>query len=263
MTAPDRDLQARLRFAHELLDRTDAVALEAFRGDRAARRKPDRSLVTLTDVAIETQIRDRLSSAYPRDVVLGEELGGAQDAAEGRWIVDPIDATNNFVRGIGVFATLLALERDGELALGLVSAPALGQRWYAIRGGGAYLREGGAERRIAVSAVDRWADAQLLFSSIGRLDPAREARLADLATDAWRNRGFGDFWAHVLVAQGSAEAMVETDLKPWDLAAPALVVAEAGGMVTDFGGRPSWQGPEAVSTNGLLHAEVLAGLTPG
>lgn len=250
-----------LAFVHDLLDQTDGIALATFRGDHGTRAKPDATLVTQADTAVETLIRDRLAEAYAQDAVLGEEYGAESGGSGRRWIVDPIDATHNFVRGIGVFATLLALEQDGELQLAAVSAPALGQRWYATRGGGAYLREAGAERRIAVSRIGQWSEAHLLFASLDRLDPARTARLVAMARAAWRNRGFGDFWAHMLVASGSAEAMIEDDLRPWDLAAPALIVREAGGRVTDFAGRDSWLGPEAVSTNGLLHDEVLARLS--
>ena len=252
-----------IAFIHDLLDQTDGIALAAFGGEHRTRAKSDATLVTLADTAIETRIRDRLADAHPQDAVLGEEFGAESGGSGRRWIVDPIDATHNFVRGIGVFATLLALERDGELQLAAVSAPALGQRWYASRGKGAHLREAGAERRIAVSRIGQWSEAHLLYTSLGRLDAEREGRLVAMARAAWRNRGFGDFWAHMLVAQGSAEAMIEDDLKPWDLAAPALIVAEAGGRVTNFAGRDSWLGPEAVSTNGLLHDEVLARLASG
>lgn len=259
---PDRDLRARLRFVHGLLDRTDVVALTAFRGELEIRAKPDRTLVTVADTAVETLIREALADAYPADGVLGEEQGAEAGSSGARWIVDPIDATHNFVRGIAIFGTLLAFERDGELVLGAVSAPALGQRWSAIRGGGAHLRDHVGKRPIAVSRIDRWEEAHLLHSSIGRLDDSQEPALAAMARSAWRNRGFGDFWAHMLVAQGSAEAMIEADLQPWDLAAPAVIVTEAGGRVSDFAGNPTWLGPEAVSTNGLLHAEVLGRLSP-
>lgn len=251
-----------LAFVHDLLDQTDGIALSMFRGEHGTRAKPDATLVTLADTAIETLIRDRLADAYPQDAMLGEEFGAESGGSGRRWIIDPIDATHNFVRGIVAFATLLALERDGGLELAVVSAPALGQRWYAARGEGAYMREAGTERRIAVSRIGLWSEAHLLFASLGCLDPARDARLAAMARAAWRNRGFGDFWAHMLVAQGSAEAMVDDGLKPWDLAAPALIVTEAGGRVSDFAGRDSWLGPEAVSSNGLLHDEVLARLSP-
>ncbi|MEX1156995.1 MAG: inositol monophosphatase family protein [Chloroflexota bacterium] len=258
--AEDADRGRRLRFAHDLLDLTDAVAVRAFRGELTVRAKPDRTLVTEADTEIERLIRERVAARYPTDGFLGEELGADQASAESRWIVDPIDATHNFVRGIGVFATLLAFERAGALELGLVSAPALGQRWFATRGAGAFFREAGADRPIRVSSIGRLAEAHVLYGSIGRLGPRREARLAAMARGAWRNRGFGDFWGHMLVAQGSAEVMVEAELRPWDVAAPAIILVEAGGRLTDFAGRPSWSGPEAVSTNGLLHDTVLARL---
>jgi len=258
----DRDIGERLRFAHGLLDETDAIAVEAFRGEIRSQAKPDRTLVTRTDTEIERRVRERVAEAFAADGILGEELGNDAADAEARWIVDPIDATHNFVRRIGIFATLLAFERAGELELGLVSAPVMGQRWFAARGQGAFVRSAGEERRIHVSSIRTWSQAQLITSSIGRLDAAGEAGLRALALAAWRNRGFGDFWGHMLVAAGSAEAMVEDGLKPWDLAAPAIIVTEAGGRVTDFAGRSTRLGPEAVSTNGLVHDEVLAGLNP-
>ncbi|CAN5716856.1 histidinol-phosphatase [soil metagenome] len=265
--APGADLRARLQLAHDILDQTDLIALDVFHSEPRVHAKPDRTLVTDADTSIERLIRDRLADACPADGVLGEELGGADETdatgrLEARWIVDPIDATHNFVRRIGVFATLLAFERGGRLELGLISAPALGQRWYAARGAGAFLREGGRERPIRVSGIGRLDEAHVLHGSLG-LSPVADAGLRGLARDAWRNRGFGDFWGHMLVASGSAEIMVETDLMPWDLAAPAIILEESGGRLTNFAGVATWRGPEAVSTNGLLHEVVLARLRHG
>lgn len=258
---PDRDLRRRLRFAHDLLDETDEIALGAWGAELQVNMKPDRTLVSQADTDIELRMRERIATAYPAEAFLGEELGGAvSPAAEARWIVDPIDATHNFVRGIGVFATLLAFERGGNMELGLASAPALGQRWFAARGAGAFVRGMRGEHPIRVSAISRLEEAHVLYGSLGGLDEDRDARLGAVARSAWRNRGFGDFWGHVLVAQGSAEVMVESDLKPWDLAAPGIILAEAGGRLTDFTGRSTWWGPEAVSTNGLLHDLILARL---
>lgn len=256
------DTQARLGFAQNLLDETDEIALAGFRGQLDVRTKVDGTLVTQTDVQIERMIRERLADLYPADGLLGEELGQTDERSEGRWIIDPIDATHNFVRRIGVFATLLAFQRDGQMELGIVSAPALGQRWFATRAGGAFLRESSGARPIHVSDIALLKDAHVLFGSIagnsgdGDGDPG----LTRLARGAWRDRGFGDFWGHVLVASGSAEVMVDTGLKPWDLAAPAMIVTEAGGRVTDFAGVATWTGPQAVSTNGVLHEIVLARL---
>lgn len=247
-----------LRFAHELLDETDAIALRHVAGALTVTSKPDRTLVTQVDTHIETYLRERLAAAFPGHTFLGEELGTAEDAGEGRWIIDPIDATHNVVRGIEVFATLLAFERDGQLELGLVSAPGMGRRWFAQRGAGARLRLNGSERPIRVSAIDELANAQIVFSTLRGLD---QAGLGDalhrLTNAAWRDRGFGDFWGHALVAQGSAEAMLEYGVAPYDMAAPYVVVTEAGGRMTDLEGRPSWLSPQVLTSNGLLHDEVL------
>jgi histidinol-phosphatase len=246
------------RFAHELLDETDAIALRHVAGALTVTAKPDQTLVTQADTEIETHLRDRIAAAYPAHAIFGEEFGEAEDVGDGRWIIDPIDATHNVVRGIEVFATLLAFERNSTLELGFVSAPGMRRRWFAARGSGAHLRTDGAERPIHVSAIDDLADAQVVFSTLRGLD---EAGLGDalhrLTGAAWRDRGFGDFWGHVLVAQGSAECMLEYGVKPWDMAAPYVVVTEAGGRMTDLEGRPTWTSPQALTSNGVLHDRVL------
>ena len=257
MTVAD-DPASLVRFTHEVLDETDAIALRHVAGGLTISAKPDRTLVTQADTEIETHLRDRIADAYPSHTVAGEEFGTVDDAGEGRWIIDPIDATNNVVRGIEVFATLLAFERDGELLVGAVSAPAMRRRWSASRGGGAIVRADGAERPVHVSAIDDLANAQVTYSTLRGLE---DAGLGDglrrLTAATWRDRGFGDFWGHMLVAQGSAEAMLEYGVKPWDMAAPHVILTEAGGRMTDLEGRPSWSGPQAVSTNGLLHDRIL------
>ena len=255
---PSPDLAARLAFAHRITDETDRLAFHGFSRQLTARYKADGTQVTEVDTAIERRIRELLADAYPADAVMGEELGTVEGHA-GRWIVDPIDATHNFVRGIAAFATLLAFERGEMLELGVVSAPALGQRWFAVRDGGAFVRDARGERPIHVSRISRLDRAHVLYGSLGH-DPKLDDAVLGLARRAWRNRGFGDFWGHVLVASGSADMMVEDGLKPWDLAAPAIVVEEAGGRVTDFEGRRSWLGPQALSTNGELHDAALAAL---
>jgi len=253
---------ALLEFAHEILDETDAIALRHVAGALTITAKPDRTLVTQADTEIETHLRDRIAARHPTHTVLGEELGTAEDAGDGRWIIDPIDATHNVVRGIEVFATLLAFERDGELELGVVSAPGMHRRWFAQRNGGAHLRTNGTDRPIHVSAVDEPGEAQVLFGSLGGIEAAGMGdALHRLTTAAWRDRGFGDFWGHVLVAQGSAESMLEVDVAPWDMAAPYVVVTEAGGRMTDLDGRPSWTAPRVLTSNELLHDELLQMLT--
>ena len=255
---PRDDPAQLLRFAHGLLDETDAIAMHQVSGALTVTTKPDRTLVTQLDTEIETRLRDRIADAHPTHAVLGEEFGTAEDAGDGRWIIDPIDATHNVVRGIEVFATLLAFERDGELELGLVSAPGMHRRWFAARGGGAHLRTDGVERPIRVSAVDELASAQIVFSTLRGLDEAGLGQaLHRLTGAAWRDRGFGDFWGHVLVAQGSAEAMLEYGVAPYDMAAPYVVVTEAGGRMTDLEGRSSWTSPQVLTSNGRLHDELL------
>jgi histidinol-phosphatase len=252
------DPSALLRAAHRWLDETDRIALRHFAGELAVTAKHDRTLVTQADTEVETHLRERIADAFPSHTVLGEEFGVADDAGDGRWIIDPIDATHNFVRGIEVFATLLAFERDGELQVGVVSAPAMQRRWWATRGGGAHVRAFDGERPISVSRIGDLADAQVVFSTLSGLDAVGLGDgLHRLAGAAWRDRGFGDFWGHMLVAQGAAEVMVEYGVKPWDMAAPHVIVREAGGRMTDLAGQPSWSGPQVLTTNGALHDRVL------
>ncbi len=240
--------------AHGLLDETDELALEQFRVGAPARRKPNRTWVTDADLAVERRLRERLGDAFPSHAVEGEEYGGAGSGAASRWVVDPIDATHNFMRGIEVWATLLALVRDDQPVLGLVSAPALGSRWWAIAGEGAWLRRGGEESALAVSSVDELEETHLLHAGINALG----GRVARAARSVWRDRGFGDFWGHMLVAAGSAEAMVEDGVAPWDMAAPYAIVTAAGGRMTDLAGRPSWTDPRILSSNGRIHDALLA-----
>ncbi len=216
--------------------------------------KPDLTPVTEADRAVEKALRERLSVARPGDAVLGEEFGRDGDA-ERCWILDPIDGTKNYVRGIPVFATLIALAAGDEPIVGVVSAPALGRRWWAARGSGAWMNG----ERIRVSAVDRLADAQLSYNSLrsfgyhGRGDAARR-----LSEEVWRVRGFGDFWSHVMVAEGAVDVAAEPIVKAWDLAPLQVVVEEAGGRFSDLQGRRGFSGGSALSTNGLIHDEVLA-----
>ena len=252
------DSSTLLHAAHQWLDEADRIALTHFAGELTITAKHDRTLVTQADTEIETRLRDRIADAYPGHTVVGEEFGSAADAGEGRWIIDPIDATHNFVRGIEVFATLLAFERDGTLEVGLVSAPAMQRRWWAARGEGAHVRALGTERRVRVSSIDALDQAQLLFSTLRGLDEAGLGEaLHRLTALAWRDRGFGDFWGHMLVAQGSAEVMLEYGVAPWDMAAPHVIVTEAGGRMTNLAGTSSWSGPQILTTNGVLHGQVL------
>jgi histidinol-phosphatase len=261
--ASPAELAEWLAFAHEVCDATDPIALGAFRSELAVDRKSDGSFVTAADREVERLIRDRITARYPAHGLVGEEYGEAEAGAGGeRWYIDPIDGTHNFMRGLPVFATLLAVERDGEVQAGVISAPALGQRWYASRGGGAWVVGGPANpdrpRRLGVSPVDALERAQVLFRSIRDMNASRVSRgFQRLLQATWRERGFGDFWGYTLIADGVAEALMEQDLHAWDLAAPWIVVEEAGGRITDFDGRRSFDRGEGLATNGVLHEAVL------
>jgi len=241
-----------LELALELADAADAIALRRFRaGDLRVETKPDLTPVTEADHAIERELRRLLAERRPDDAVLGEEQG-ATGSGSTRWILDPIDGTRNYTRGIPIWATLIALERDGELVASAVSAPALGRRWWAERGVGAWRDDG---ERLHVSAVARLEEACALLTYGNGVAPG--------ARDAWHVRGFGDFWAHMLVAEGAADVAVDAvGVTEWDLAAPRLVVEEAGGRFTDFSGAARSDGGSAVASNGLLHETALATLVP-
>jgi histidinol-phosphatase len=254
------ELESWLAFAHAACNEADALALEVFRRDLEVTTKPDRTLVTQADTAIERAVRVRIQADYPDHGIVGEEYGTDAGDAATRWYVDPIDATNNFIRGVPIFATLIAVERDGELQAAVISAPALRERWWARRGGGAWARREGddAPRRIAVSRVAAIEDAHVLYGSASDVDASGLAPgFRDLLGAAWRERGFGDFWGYALLAEGAAEAMIEADLSPWDTAAPTLLVEEAGGRVTDLLGRRRIDGGSLLASNGLLHDELL------
>ena len=255
----DEELRGWVEAALGWCDGADEIALRHFRRGVTVSRKPDRTFVTEADTGVERLIRDRIAAAFPSHGVVGEELGSDAGGADVRWYVDPIDGTHNYIRGVPLFATLLAAEREGELQAAVVSAPALRSRWFAWRGGGAWaLDRGDAEpRRIAVSRIDRIDAAQILYA--GTVDVEASGRAPGfrrLLADAWRERGFGDFWGYTLLADGAAEAMVEVDLQVWDAAAPTLIVEEAGGRVTDFGGRRGLDGKTFLATNGILHETI-------
>ncbi len=236
-----------LSLALELADAADEIALAAFRSSAlVVEQKPDLTPVTEADLAVETQIRRLLGEARPGDAVLGEEHGLSGEESR-RWLIDPIDGTKNFVRGIPVWATLIALEEAGDARLGVVSAPALGRRWWGARNEGAFA-DG---ERIHVSAVERVEEAVLAF--------ALDRPLPEIAFRAWHTRGFGDFWAHVLVAEGAVDGAVDAvGVSEWDLAAVQVVVEEAGGRFSDFAGEARFDSGSAVSSNSLLHDDLLA-----
>jgi histidinol-phosphatase len=246
-----------LEFALELADIADQITLARFRAaDLVVETKPDMTPVTEADRAVEEALAARIAAVRPNHGVVGEEFG-SRGSTRSRWIIDPIDGTKNYVRGIPVFATLIALETDGVIQLGLVSAPALERRWWAARGEGAFANG----ESIRVSGVDQLGDAQLLHAGLDEWELAMPMdALLGLAARTWRSRGFGDFWQHMLVAEGSAEIAIDPQVSLWDVAALLVIVEEAGGRLTDLEGAARADGGSAVTTNGWLHDIVLNSL---
>jgi histidinol-phosphatase len=239
-------VSADLDLALRLADAADAISLPRYRTELAIETKPDLTPVTEADRAVEAELRRMLASERPDDAILGEE-GGATGSGSRRWIVDPIDGTRNYSRGIPVWATLIALEVDGTVQVGVISAPALHGRWWAERGAGAFA----SGEPIHVSAIGRVEEAVLSFSI--------ETRVPPLARDAWHARGLGDFWAHMLVAEGAVDGAVDADgLSEWDLAAVQVIVEEAGGRFSDAAGESRIDSGSAITSNGLLHDDLLA-----
>jgi histidinol-phosphatase len=241
-----------LAFALSLADAADAITLARFRAsDLAVETKPDLTPVSEADRAAERVIRDLVARSRPSEGVLGEEFG--DDGASTRWIVDPIDGTINYVRGIPVWATLLALERDGRVDVGLVSAPALGRRWWALRGEGAWA----AGERCRVSGIARIEDCTASTTDPREMPPG----WSRIVERAWAVRGLSDFWQHCLVAEGALDVAADPVVALWDYAAVALIVEEAGGRSTTFAGESPSSGAPLLSTNGALHDELVASLS--
>jgi histidinol-phosphatase len=240
------------------LDATDKIALEHFRVDVPYKNKDDGTPVTEADLAIENVLRKAVEETYPSDCVVGEEGGTAGDPkASRRWIIDPIDGTKNFRRGVPIFATLMALEEDGKIIAGVASAPALDTRWFARKGGGAFRDTD----KISVSKVKDIALAEICSGGVGTMaEVGLEERFAQLCKKAARHRGFGDFWGHVLVAQGSMDVMLDPVVNVWDLAPLKIIVEEAGGTMTSVSGEDRIDSGSGLTTNASLHDEVLAAL---
>jgi histidinol-phosphatase len=248
-----------LAFARELAEEAGRIAMSFFGGSFDVRMKVDKTPVTEADLAIEAMVRAAIRDRYPADAVLGEE-GGAEGEAARRWIVDPIDGTKNFADGIQVWATLIALAVDERPVLGVVNAAALGERYEALRGAGASMNG----EPIRVSRADRIGRSSILHAGLTDwLDGEYGSPLLDLMRQARRNRAFGDFWGHVLVARGAADTCFEPELATWDWAAIQVVVEEAGGRMTQFDGSPLAHGGSVLTTNGVLHDELLARLKSG
>jgi histidinol-phosphatase len=260
-------LQDDLSLSQELADLADSITLRHFRSESLlVETKPDMTPVSQADREVEQAVRDELARTRPGDAVVGEEFGSSAAPTDGssegrRWIIDPIDGTKGYVRGLPVWATLLALDPGDGPAVGIISAPALRRRWWAARGLGAYVSDGLAAgpRRIGVSAVRELGDAQLSYGDledwegIGRLESFLE-----LARLCWRARGLGDFWSYMLVAEGAADIAVDPVVSVWDMAAAQVIVEEAGGRQTDLSGAARPDGGSGLATNGLLHDAALS-----
>jgi len=254
--APADDLALALTLAAQ----ADLVSLPRFRAqDLVVEAKPDRTPVTDADRAVEQAIRSGIAAARPGDAILGEEFGEQGDAPR-RWIVDPIDGTANFLRGVPIWGTLIALAIDGVPVLGVASMPALGRRWWGMTGAGAWAATGHAEpERLRVSGVAALADAVVSYNSLPGWDEAgRLDEVIALTRAAWRSRAIGDLWPYLLLAEGAVDVVGEFDLQPYDMAALAPIVREAGGTFGSVDGDDTVWAGSALATNGLLRDEVLA-----
>ncbi len=250
-----------LAIALSLADRADALTLARFGAvDLHVDTKPDLTPVTDADRDVEAALRAQLARERPDDSVLGEEFGGPAVFAGRQWVIDPIDGTKNFVRGVPVWASLIAVLEDGVPTVGVVSAPALHRRWWAARAEGAFAAvDASAPRRISVSAIAELSSASLSFSSLsGWAERGLRDRFLELTDTAWRVRAYGDFLSYCLVAEGAVDIAAEPEVSVWDLAPLDILVREAGGAFTSLDGAPGPHGGSAVATNGALHQHVLA-----
>jgi len=251
-----------LALALRMADDADAITIARFgASDLVVDAKPDLTPVSDADRAVEQSIRTHLARDRPKDSLLGEEFGSSGTSLR-RWVIDPIDGTKNFVRTVPVWATLIALLDGDEAVVGVVSAPALGRRWWAARGQGAWTTAlGSGARRISVSKVARLADASLSYASIaGWTDHGRHAQFIALSEQVWRTRAYGDFWSYMLVAEGAVDIAAEPELALWDMAALAPIVTEAGGRFTGLDGVAGPLRGNAAASNGVLHDDLLTAL---
>lgn len=258
MTA--EDLARDLDLALSLADAADAITTARFGAlDLRVDQKPDLTPVTDADEAVEAAVREVLARERPGDAIFGEEQGGTPVFTGRQWVIDPIDGTKNFVRGVPVWASLIALLQDGVPTVGVISAPALNRRWWAGQGLGAYTRFAGSDpRRLAVSGVADLGSASLSFSSLsGWADRGLRKQFVALTDAVWRVRAYGDFYSYCLVAEGAVDVAAEPEVKLWDLAPLDVLVREAGGRFTSLAGDPGPHGGSAVASNGLLHSAVL------
>lgn len=248
-----------LAVALVLAAEADLVAIDRYRAqDLDVQLKPDRSQVTDADTRVERIIREHLAEARPDDSILGEEFG-TQGSSNRQWILDPIDGTSNFVRGVPIWGVLISLVIDGVPEVGVVSAPALGRRWWAATGHGAWMQQEGSEpRRLHVSGIADLAEATLSYNSLKHWDDyGRLDQLVALSRVVGRTRAFGDLWSYMLLAEGAIDIAGEFDVKPWDIAALVPIVREAGGRITDVDGTDALDTLSVIATNGILHDEIL------
>ncbi len=257
--AQPKNLTDDVRLMHMLADDADSLSMNRFKAlDLRFESKPDNSPVTEADTAVEEAIRRTLAKARPRDAVHGEEMSDTGDSPR-RWIIDPIDGTANYLRGVPVWATLIALQVEGEVVASVVSAPALSRRWWASLKGGA--RTGKSlfnASEIRASGVEELEHASLSYSDIaGWVSTSRGQGFIDLMRQCWRTRAYGDFWSYMLVAEGAVDIACEPELELYDMAALDIIVREAGGRFTNLKGEPGVEGPGALATNGALHDIVM------
>jgi len=247
-----------LALALAIADAADLITSSRYQSqDLVITTKPDNTPVTDADKATESAIRDILTSNRPNDGLLGEEFGESANLGSRYWVIDPIDGTQNFMRSVPSWSTLIALIEDGEVVIGVVSAPALTRRWYASQGQGAFaIFNNGMPKKISVSKVSQIKDASITYSDFKGWGEKRAA-FTSLIDQSWRSRGFGDFWSHMLVAEGSADIAAEPVLALWDMAALDIIVREAGGTFTSVAGEPGPHHGSGLSTNGLLHEQVV------
>lgn len=253
-----------LRLAHVIADQVDGITTARFLSqDLQVEAKPDTTLVSDADRTAEEVVRSQLARTRPRDSVFGEEFGSSGHSSR-RWIIDPIDGTKSFVRGVPVWATLIALIDDGQPVVGLVSAPALGKRWWAATGTGAYMGKSlAAASRLKVSNVSRLEDASMSYSSLsGWKERGNLPEFLTLTDSVWRSRAYGDFWSYCLVAEGAVDIACEPELNLYDMAALVPIITEAGGRFTSLEGTDGPFGGNALATNSTLHNDVLQILNP-
>ena len=249
-----------LAIALKLADGADKITMDRFHAlDLRVETKPDNTPVTEADQAVERFIRDELAAVFPADGVIGEEHDDTNGGATRQWIIDPIDGTKNYLRGVPVWGTLIALVENGVPTVGVISAPALGRRWWSSAGDGAFTQDvDGDVRKISVSNVTTLSDASFSYSDdIGWEKFGSGTGLVDLQRATWRSRAYGDFWSHVMVAEGVVDVAAEPDLSVWDMAAFIAIVTEAGGVVTALDGGDAMASKSALTTNGHLHKDAL------